>query len=322
MLYFSNVKQIFWTATAGLTLIAAAYAQTPGSKGKVVEFDAASIRVNEPETGFHFGSSESSTGGPGTGDPGMYRCSKCTLATLVGKAFELQNYQFPGRTAFTANTFDVAAKVAAGTSAEDFQLMLQNLLKERFGLTYHYSEKKMRGYNLVVSKGGSKLKESTDAAPQAAPNRGGDQHGPGTGSFGRGGGGFQGGGDHGHTGVVSFFGSARYRADHQTTADLARLLSDQLGVPVDDQTGLTGKYDVSLNWTGDNTSSAANHAAAGGGAGHGDHGGADGATPRDSSAPALFDALQAQLGLRLVAADQATARIFVVDHAEKLPTSN
>jgi uncharacterized protein (TIGR03435 family) len=36
----------------------------------------------------------------------------------------------------------------------------------------------------------------------------------------------------------------------------------------------------------------------------------------------LFEALQSQLGLKLVQGDKVTARIFIVDHIEKDPVSN
>ena len=196
--------------------------------------------------------------------------------------------------------------------------MLQNLLKDRFGLAYHYKDKSMRGYHLVIAKNGSKLKESKERAgsPAAAPD---GQHGYGQGQAQA----------HKHEGLVAFGGSATFRGDHKTTAELAQLLSDQLSLPVDDQTQLSGKYDVVLNWAGNSSQSGGNHAA-GGGAGHGDHGGggpaggAGGLGPKrgEESGPTLFEAVQSQLGLKLVPSEQTVARVFVVDHAEQLPTAN
>ena len=302
MVYSPIVRPILSALTLAAVLLVPAFGQG------APEFEAASIRVSDPG-GFHFGSG-SSTGGPGTGDPGLFRCSRCTLATLISKAWDLQDYQLPGRASLSGNTFEVMARVPAGTTDEAFHLMLQNLLKDRFGLAGHFSEKALRGYHLVVGKNGAKLEESTGGArPAAAPQHGGGQ-----------------GGDHGHTGVIAFGGNARYRANNQTMADLARVLADQLGLPVDDQTGLKGKYDISLNWSGSN-SQEANRRAGPGGEGHGDHGGggAPGGGRRESgdvSGPALLDAVQSQLGLRLVRADQATARIFNIDHIQPLPTAN
>jgi uncharacterized protein (TIGR03435 family) len=40
---------------------------------------------------------------------------------------------------------------------EQFELMLQGLLKERFGLSSHFQEKSIKGYRLTVAKGGAKL---------------------------------------------------------------------------------------------------------------------------------------------------------------------
>ena len=56
---------------------------------------------------------------------------------------------------------------------------------------------------------------------------------------------------HNHSGPVVFGASAAFRAANQATADLARVLSDQIGLPVADDTGLPGKYDISLRWSVD-----------------------------------------------------------------------
>ena len=306
-------------AIVSATLLAVGNAQTTGDRSKT-EFEVASIRVNPPQVGFHF-RSNSDGGAPDLTNPGTFRCSNCTLATLIRKAFGIQNYQFPGRSSLGAHTFDVTAKIPAEATQKDYPAMMQNLLKDRFGLSYHYTEKNMRGYHLVLAKNGSKLKESTGSARGPAgedsnrqPRDGNrEQYG-----FGQG---------HMHEGLVSFNGSASYRGEHQTTADLAQILSDQLSLPVDDQTKLPGKYDISLRWAGDRAQSGANHAE--GGAGHGDHGGGgpagstgSGVGRGEESGPTLFEALQSQLGLKLAQSEQVAARIFVVDHADPLPTAN
>ncbi len=113
-----------------------------------------------------------------------------------------------------------------------------------------------------------------------------------------------------------FNGQARYRGDRQSMADLARMLSNQLAKPVDDHTGLQGKYDITLNWS-DDGSHAATHFAGGGGD-HGDHAGAGAAS---DGGPTLAGAVQAQLGLRLVP-KKATANIFVIDRVQKSPAAN
>jgi uncharacterized protein (TIGR03435 family) len=291
-----------------LALLPSAWAQTP-------QFEAASIKVNPPQSGFHF-AADSATGGPGSADPGLFRCSKCTLSTLIAKAFELRSYQFPERASLGDNTFDVQAKVPDGASREDFQAMLQNLLKERFGLAYHFKDKPLRGYRLVIAGSGSKLQESGDKTGPA-PAEGAHRFGPPGQTE-----------AHSHSGPMTFGASSMFRAQRQTMADLALIISDQLSLPVDDRTGLNGVYDISLNWSSDSTGPG-NHAESGGhadySAGHGDHGiaapaGAAGST--EPSGPTLFEALQSQLGLKLVASEQTTARILAIDHIERAPTSN
>jgi len=302
MVQFSLVRRIIQIAMLIPAFFGGAYGQT---------FEVASIKVNAPEAGFHLANNAVS-GGPGTADPAMFRCSQCSLATLIIKAFNLQPYQLPNRTALNNNTYDIQAKIPEGATAEQFSAMLQNLLRERFGLAWHFDEKKMKGYHLVIAKNGPKLKESTGAAP---PPAGGDQH-----RFGQ-------GESHSHSGAMVFGSSAFYRAANQTTGDLARVISDQIGLPVDDETGLSGKYDISLRWSGAGPDHAGDHADGGfaGGAGHAGHDGG-GAAPTSSAAdpsgPTIFSAVQEQLGLKLVSAEQAVARVFAIDRVSQRPTEN
>jgi uncharacterized protein (TIGR03435 family) len=299
------VRRIIKFAILASTLLVAANGQTSGK----AEFEVASIKVNAPQAGFHF-AADAATGGPGTADPGMFRCSKCSLATLIIKAFNLQPYQFPGRTSLTESTYEIVAKIPTGATTEEFSAMLQNLLKDRFGLTWHFQEKKMKGYHLVVAKDGPMLKQSDVASGPSAvePHRSGQAE------------------SHNHSGAVVFGTSASFRAANQTTADLARILSDQIGLPIDDETGLQGKYDISLRWSGTATQSG-NHApgAWAGGAGHAGHDGGGGdpsGAAADPSGPTLFAALQQQLGLKLVPAEQSVARLFVLDQVAQRPTEN
>ena len=167
----------------------------------------------------------------------------------------------------------------------------------------------MKGYRLVLGKNGPRLKPSAGASdPPAAEHRGQAE-------------------SHHHNGAVVFGGTASFRGNNQTTADLARVLSDQIGLPVNDETGLSGKYDISLRWSGGAAAHAGNHAdgAYSDSGGHGGHDGAGGGasgSAADPSGPTLFDALQQQLGLRLVAAEQAVAQLFVVDRVAPRPTEN
>jgi uncharacterized protein (TIGR03435 family) len=294
----------------GCALVVAAHGQTSDK----AEFEVASIKTDPQQPGSHF-AADAVSGGPGTAAPDMFRCTRCSIATLIVKAFDLQPYQFPGRTSLTENTFDIAAKIPTGASQEQFLAMLQNMLKDRFGLTWHFQEKKMKGYRLVIAKNGPKLKESmgTSLPPPADQHRFGQSSGQAE--------------SHNHSGAMVFGSSANYRAADKTIGELARILSDQLGLPVDDGTGLSGKYDISLRWSGSATAHAGNHSDGGfSGGGHAGHDGGGSDAPSgpaaDPSGPTLFDALQQQLGLSLIPAEQAVARLFVVDRVAQRPTEN
>ena len=87
--------------------------------------------------------------------------------------------------------------------------------------------------------------------------------------------------------------------------DLATMISRQLRRPVLDQTGLTGKYDWTLQWT------------SGAGLGGGPLAPApeSGDAP-NSSGPSIFTALQEQLGLRLESA-KGPVDTIVIEYIEK-----
>ena len=91
-------------------------------------------------------------------------------------------------------------------------------------------------------------------------------------------------------------------------SQIADLLSRQVGTKVIDNTGLTGRYDVSLKWTADESQPSAF---------------ANGKRP-DSPAPfsgsALVTAIQEQLGLKLEPV-KAPVDVLVVDHVER-PEAN
>ncbi len=93
-----------------------------------------------------------------------------------------------------------------------------------------------------------------------------------------------------------------------TIEALVRMLSTQLGRPIADNTGLTGTYDIDLQWTPDRMPPAMNLP--------------PGVQPPpvDPNGPDLFTALQEQLGLRLEATTQP-GRALVIERIEK-PSEN
>jgi uncharacterized protein (TIGR03435 family) len=72
----------------------------------------------------------------------------------------MQRFEVVGPDWIDTERFDVLAKVPLGTTKAQFQVMLQQLLVERFGLTIHREMKVMSVYALVVGKGQPKLEKS------------------------------------------------------------------------------------------------------------------------------------------------------------------
>jgi uncharacterized protein (TIGR03435 family) len=284
-----------------LALCALGNGQTAASQK--VEFDAVAIKAAAQQTG-HFRSSGSARGGPGTADPTLFQCTNCTVAFLISKAFALQRYQFPAQASLPDAAFDITARVPEGSAPQQFTVMLQSMLKDRFGLAYRYEKKQIQGYEMVVAKGGTKFAQSNGQPKSPDPGgAGGNWH--------------NGNGGHdAHAGLMVFGGQGRYRGENQTTEELAQVISDQLMRPVDDHTGLQGKYDFTLTWS-DDGAHAATHPA--GAWEHGDHGSASAAD--SATGPGLIGALDAQLGLRLES-KRVTANIFVVDRVNKEPSAN
>jgi uncharacterized protein (TIGR03435 family) len=140
-------------------------------------------------------------------------------------AFSIQPYQLSALSWMESERFTVNARVPVGTTVEQLRLMQQNLLAERFKLTYHHEEKEMPRWELVVAKGGPKLKASV---------------GEPTGTDGR---------EAGATITPDGRVSAQYI--DQSMAELSAILSKQVHMPVTDITGLTGKFDFTLTWAMD-----------------------------------------------------------------------
>ena len=92
---------------------------------------------------------------------------------------------------------------------------------------------------------------------------------------------------------------------------LAQQLSMRLGKPVVDRTGLAGHYSFNLHWTPDPSEDERLKASEWTGAG------LSGTVP---SGPPLLEAVQEQLGLRLVPVTEPV-QVLVIDHAEE-PSQN
>jgi uncharacterized protein (TIGR03435 family) len=245
------------------------------------------------------------SGGPGTADPGVWICSNVPLAFLISNAYGFQPQQFAPIDRCCQARVDIAAKVPAGATKEQFQRMQQNLLVERFRFAFHHEQKEMPIYELTVGDTGPKMKES---APDAALAPEEPWAGP---KFTMGKDGYP-AFPAGHGGLAGLGGHYRWTGVNLSMPEIVKTLSNQLGRPVADATGLQGKYDIDMTWNVDLAWTL-------------EMAGRRDLIPQvpdnGPSGPTLIRAVQDRLGLKLNS-KRGPGDIVVVDHVEKVPIEN
>ena len=156
-------------------LLCESLAQGQGSNPKLT-FEADSIKPAAPEAMARMQGSVD--GGPGTPDPGRIRFTDVPLRVLIMRAYDVQSFQVSGAAWMDSQRFDVIAKVPEGATREDARIMLQNLLAERFKLKLHKGSTVALTYELLVAKGGPRMKDATQTAAIPGENPGGSRPEP------------------------------------------------------------------------------------------------------------------------------------------------
>src|ERR1035437_3598052 len=252
-------------------------------------FDVASVRESKPDVnaGFRMG------GGFQPPNSSNLRLENNDLMNLILRAYEVNPYLIEGIPRdFAWATLNVEAKADGETDAKLAKLtkeqvwleqehMMQVLLAERFKLKVHWETRDGQAYDLVVAKAGRL--QSSGAGPSAEElKRFGDRPIP----------------------PLYQQGDSRYGfhyiAHGATTDEIASMLAMQIGRPVSDKTGLSGKYDFDLKYYQTKAS--------------------DRKDDETNPWPPLETAIQDQLGLKLAAA-KGQLRVLVIDHLEK-PSEN
>lgn len=120
-------------------------------------------------------------------------------------------------------------------------------------------------------------------------------------------------------------GRLRLVGNKQPVSAMTDMLSNQLGRPVVDMTGLTAKYDFTLDFMPEEGQMMRGPMGAmpppPPGAGPGPGPGLGDAASDNPSPANLFTALQEQLGLKLEP-KKGPVDLLVIDHIEKTPTEN
>ncbi len=243
------------------------------------EFDAAEVRAHAP-------------GAPGSFATYNDRAEiyGLTFRNLISVAYDIKDKSLTGEPGWAdTERFDVIAKSSRRVPWENMQIMLQNLIVERFHFTYHTAEQPIPVYALVVAKqpvklGGADPANRSDCRQNSAA------------------------------------GITTLTCKNTTMAQLIEKLRNSgeaagyLDRPAVDLSGLAGGFDFSLTWSSFsrmNSGTAAPRPA-------------DPAGTVEASTPTgdetLFEAFERQLGLRFDKREHPMP-VMVVDHVER-PSGN
>jgi uncharacterized protein (TIGR03435 family) len=305
-------KFLVLTALAGIVVVApllsqsspqvpatqTANAEWEKAAGGKMSFDVASVKRDTIDLSTGNASEnvplDASDGFTHTG--GLFRATNIPLHWYIRFAYKLETTEF-GEIMdelpkwALANRYDIEARAPGDPSKDQYRLMMQALLADRFRLAVHFETKPMPIWGLVLNKPGSlgpKLRKHSDDPPC----KGGAANGarveataegfpvPCYGFFDL------------QPGTEGNYAGGARDVSMSRMADIFALGTFQTYKPVVDETGLTGNYDFVIEFSRD----------------------------PNSAGPAFFDALKDQLGLKLV---QQTGQVetIVVDHIEE-PTPN
>ena len=197
-----------------------------------------------------------------------------SLKSCIGWAWHVFAYQVTGPDWLDSQRYEIAGKATGPATEEQLRLMMQGLLQERFKLALHHQTKELSAYVLVPGKNGPKVQESkTEGETSIEPNQ----------------------------------KQMSVTVQRAPVSQLVEMLSNVLRAPVVDQTGLKGRYDLTVNVA----KYAADMAAQGKSL--------DGAPADPLTLISLV--LQEEFGLKLEA-KKMPLDLVIVDHAEKAPVEN
>jgi uncharacterized protein (TIGR03435 family) len=310
------------SAIARLLSIAVAFCATASALvAQQPVFDAASVRIVKLSSHPAFGN----RGGPGTSDPTRIHMCCVGMFWLLMTAYDVEIDRLFGpdwiMENMGPNLYELDATMPPGTTKVQYQLMMQQFLKERFQVSVHHEKRSYPGYELVVAEGGPKLHEShldpNYVAPESHPLPARAKDGmfilpPGPQWF-----------ESLGWGVIVV--QVQQKPLGEMVKAMGRMINQSLGenpndfaspkARVIDKTGLTGTYDFTLHFSCELCQFAVVNGAA-------PPPPPPAAADSPGGQPSIFVAVQKQLGLKLNKTRELPLDVIVVDHVEKVPTPN
>ena len=172
-------------------------------------FEVASIRASQPGVRGLAGGRETIQTGPAG-----VTLRRVNLRACVAWANHVNEFQVNGPDWIGEARYDIVAKSDGPVPEEQLRLMLKTLLAERFKLTSHRQTKETSAWVLTVGKNGPKFKESNEE---------------------------------GEGSIDPNLAKMEIAVKRTPMSQLVDLLGKMLRAPVIDQTGLTGKYDITVS---------------------------------------------------------------------------
>lgn len=169
-----RTTSLWKTAVVALTLTAArASAQTPTPVKPMAadahpSFAVATIKLHDPNS--------NRQGFNAVGD--RYTVRNQTVVSLMMFAYSIDKHQVVDAPAWAgSDRFDIEGKTdtPGEPNLHQQQEMLQKLLADRFGLSFHHDTRELPVYAIEIAKGGPRLKPA--ANPDAEPDQDASSHG-------------------------------------------------------------------------------------------------------------------------------------------------
>jgi uncharacterized protein (TIGR03435 family) len=202
---------------------------------------------------------------------------------LLQRAYGLNPAQIAGPDWIEDVPYDIVAKFPTGATKDDVPAMLKQLLTERFHVVLHFEPKTLKAYEVTVAKGGPTLTVAKMRPKFDDPK---DQEA------------------YVKNMLIEMEMGMRARVaagetpgqmrnvNGSTLANFLKTISYAFDWPLKDNTGITGTYDIQVEWASAPTGS-----------------------------PSIFAAFEEQLGLKVQPANEEM-EYLVIDSASRTPDAN
>ncbi len=211
---------------------------------------------------------------------GRFTARNVPLRLLIRTAYRIQDDQLSGGPSWVnTDRFDISAKADEAVPPVQIAAMLQTLIVERFSLMVHHETKELPIYALVLARGDGAF--GAAFRPTECPSIETDFNQP------------------NRPCATISTGVGRLNLRGAPLSQFLQFLAPAVNRVLVDRTGLTGRFDLDLEWTPAPSAAPVGQDAA----------------PVDPNGTSIFTAVQEQLGLKLEST-KAAVDVIVIDRVE------